>query len=170
MSLGKIFISYGCKHTNHIRKIIHLAYPNQVKVCDFLSSAVLYHNLSTSCCFFNMGKGKKHTKDSVQKVENSSPITLTKDGNVQIRILAKPGARESRVTDISSEGVGLQIAAPPVDGKANTELVKFLSSSLGVPKSHVTLDMGSKSRMKTVTVSSSSLQDVERILHSMTEK
>ena len=44
------------------------------------------------------------------------------------------------LTDISSEGVGIQIAAPPMDGEANAELIKFLASSLGVRKSDVTLD------------------------------
>ncbi|XP_066938436.1 UPF0235 protein C15orf40 homolog isoform X2 [Macrobrachium rosenbergii] len=117
-----------------------------------------------------MGKEKKLAKARAQKVENTSPISVTKDGRIQIKILAKPGAQESRVTDISAEGVGLQIAAPPVDGEANTELVKFLSSSLGVRKSDVVLDRGSRSRQKTVIVHSSSLQDVERILHSMADK
>lgn len=42
--------------------------------------------------------------------------------------------------DISSEGIGIQIAAPPVDGEANTEIVKYVASILGLRKSDVTLD------------------------------
>lgn len=41
---------------------------------------------------------------------------------------------------ITEEGIGVQINAPPVDGEANTELVKFLSSILGVKKSELSLD------------------------------
>lgn len=44
------------------------------------------------------------------------------------------------LTDLSSEGVGVQIAAPPTDGEANAELVKFLASVLGVRKSDVSLE------------------------------
>ena len=43
-------------------------------------------------------------------------------------------------TDISPEGVGVQIAAPPVDGEANTTLVKYVAAVLGVRKSDVSLD------------------------------
>ena len=47
------------------------------------------------------------------------------------------------ISDISSEAVGVQIAAPPKEGEANTELVKFLSSVLNLRKSDVTLDKAS---------------------------
>ena len=41
---------------------------------------------------------------------------------------------------ITDDSVGIQISAPPVEGEANTELVKYLASVLGVRKSDVTLD------------------------------
>ena len=44
------------------------------------------------------------------------------------------------LTDISDDRIGVQINAPPVDGEANTELVKYLSSVLGVRKSDISLD------------------------------
>lgn len=47
---------------------------------------------------------------------------------------------ECNVLDISSEGVGVQISAPPVEGEANTELVRYLASVLGLKKSEVSLD------------------------------
>ena len=46
----------------------------------------------------------------------------------------------SRVPGITEEVVGIQIAAPPVDGEANTELVKYMSKVLGLRKSDVSLD------------------------------
>lgn len=36
--------------------------------------------------------------------------------------------------------MGVQINAPPVEGEANTELVKYLASVLGLRKSDVSLD------------------------------
>lgn len=42
--------------------------------------------------------------------------------------------------DISSDGVGVQINAPPTDGEANAELIKYLSKVLGLRKSDLTLD------------------------------
>ncbi|KAJ8304070.1 hypothetical protein KUTeg_017653 [Tegillarca granosa] len=74
----------------------------------------------------------------------SGPVTVKQDNSVIIKILAKPG--------ITDEGVGVQIAAPPVEGQANTELVKYISKLLGLRKSDVTLETGSKSRAKTIVV------------------
>jgi uncharacterized protein YggU (UPF0235/DUF167 family) len=42
--------------------------------------------------------------------------------------------------DVGSEAVGVQISAPPVEGEANTELVKYMAAVLGVRKSDVSLD------------------------------
>ena len=42
--------------------------------------------------------------------------------------------------DISSEGVGVKIAAAPVDGAANSELCRYLAQVLGLRKSEVYLD------------------------------
>jgi uncharacterized protein YggU (UPF0235/DUF167 family) len=42
--------------------------------------------------------------------------------------------------DIGSEAVGVQISAPPVEGEANTELLRYMAAVLGVRKSDVSLD------------------------------
>ena len=39
--------------------------------------------------------------------------------------------------EVSDEGLSVSLAAPPVDGKANTELVRYLSQMLGIRKSAV---------------------------------
>ena len=41
---------------------------------------------------------------------------------------------------VGSEYVDVSIGAPPVDGEANTELVKYMSKVLGIRKSDVTLE------------------------------
>lgn len=84
---------------------------------------------------------------------NDEPIQLDKSGNITIKILAKPGAKHNGVTDISTDGVGVQIAAPPTEGEANAELVKYLSKVLNLRKSDVSLDKGCRSRHKIVMVS-----------------
>ncbi|XP_047498273.1 UPF0235 protein C15orf40 homolog isoform X2 [Penaeus chinensis] len=107
------------------------------------------------------GSKGKDTQVNAGKAASDSPISTDKSGNVVLKIVAKPGAKESKVTDISCEGVGVQIGAPPMDGEANAELVKFLASTLGVRKSDVSLERGSKSRQKTVCVSGLQAEDVE---------
>lgn len=106
----------------------------------------------------NKGKSKATSKAgeaTTPPVSNTAntPVTLDKSGNIAIKILAKPGAKQNGITDIGLEGVGVQIAAPPSEGEANAELVKFLSKVLGLRKSDVSLDKGSRSRNKIILVS-----------------
>lgn len=120
-----------------------------------------------------MGKKKALEKTaSGSSTLPEGPVTVDKQGNFSIKVLAKPGSKHNGITDISSEGIGVQIAAPPVEGtyflnrnsyapkkgslwisgEANTELIKYLSKVLGLRKSDLSLDKGSKSRTKIVTV------------------
>ncbi|KAK7588254.1 hypothetical protein V9T40_005499 [Parthenolecanium corni] len=91
-----------------------------------------------------------HQSNSLPETPSDTSIYLDKNGNIVLKISAKPGAKSNGITGINEEGIGVQINAPPVDGEANTELVKFLSSVLGVRKSDLSLEKGSKSRQKTV--------------------
>lgn len=46
----------------------------------------------------------------------------------------------------------LKLAAPPVDGKANRQLIAMLASLFDVPTGHVQLLRGHSGRMKTVLI------------------
>ena len=50
------------------------------------------------------------------------------------------------------------LAAPPVEGKANAELLRFLSEAFGVPQRAVTLVRGETSRRKTVRIAAPKLR------------
>ena len=54
--------------------------------------------------------------------------------------------------------MSVSIAAPPKDGLANTELVKYLSRVLGVSKSDITLESGARGRDKVLSVRSIGVQ------------
>ncbi|XP_005090262.1 UPF0235 protein C15orf40 homolog [Aplysia californica] len=84
--------------------------------------------------------GKSAVATSPEDAKSTSPVNSRPDGSVEIKILAKPGSKHNSITGLSEEGVGVQIAAPPVDGEANTELVKYLTKLLAVRKSDLTLD------------------------------
>ncbi|XP_041030734.1 UPF0235 protein C15orf40 homolog isoform X2 [Carcharodon carcharias] len=104
-----------------------------------------------------------HAKDSVlhkMKVKNAAklalapqgPVKFDKDGSVLVAIHAKPGAKQNAVTDVSEEAVGVAIAAPPSDGEANAELVRYLAKVLELKRSEVVLDKGYRSREKVVKI------------------
>lgn len=126
-------------------------------------------------CSDVMSKQNSHKNKSkcgmVQKSQSAVNCAVSADklGNIVIRIQAKPGAKQNAVTDIGSEAVGVQINAPPVEGEANTELVKYMAAVLGVRKSDVSLDRGSRSRQKTVVVTRGTLT-VEEIIEKLNQE
>jgi uncharacterized protein (TIGR00251 family) len=78
-------------------------------------------------------------------------------GHIQLRVRVTPNAARSEVLGwdddpLAGRVLRLRIAAPPVDGKANTALRDFLAEILRVPKSQVRLAKGSTARIKTFTI------------------
>ena len=59
----------------------------------------------------------------------------------------------------------VRIQAPPVDGAANEELVRFLADRLGVPKRAVTIVAGAAGRLKRVAIEGGPPDPVVRLLH-----
>lgn len=84
-------------------------------------------------------------------------ISLNKSGEIVIQVLAKPGAKSSKITDLSAYGVEIQIAGVAKKGEANSELLAYLQSVLKVKKNEITLERGNTSRKKTVKVTSAKL-------------
>lgn len=73
----------------------------------------------------------------------------------QLALRVTPNARESAFAGWTADEKGrpvllVKIAAPPVDGQANDELVRFLALALGVPRSRITLFRGHSARQKSV--------------------
>lgn len=50
------------------------------------------------------------------------------------------------------DALKIRIAAPPADGAANDELIRFLAVRLRVPRSAIAITAGGSSRRKTVSI------------------
>ncbi len=79
------------------------------------------------------------------------------DGDAVVLLLhVVPGAKRTEVAGVHGEGSGarlrVRLAAPPVDGKANAELRRFLADAYGVPLARVSIERGESSRQKTVRI------------------
>lgn len=69
-----------------------------------------------------------------------------------IQIKVKPNARVSTL-DATASGTWLaNLKSPPVDGKANKELVALIARHFACPKSAVSIKSGASGRMKLVTI------------------
>lgn len=86
-------------------------------------------------------------------MERSDFIEPAGDG-CRIWIDASPGAARTEVTGVNRWRRALQvkIAAPPREGEANDELIRFLAQVLGVPRRSIVLVKGERSSSKLVQV------------------
>ena len=76
---------------------------------------------------------------------------------MKLHVKATPNARKSEIIGWEEDSLHgrvlrVRIAAPPVEGKANTALRAFLADWLGLPKSKVSLEKGETSRIKTFLI------------------
>jgi len=78
----------------------------------------------------------------------------------RISVKVSPNAPKNQVLGFSDGILRVKIAAPPVRGKANRELVAFLSQFLGVSQSSLAIVGGHTGRHKTVAVSGLSQQEL----------
>ncbi len=83
---------------------------------------------------------------------------------VLLDIHLTPKASRDENSGLHGDSLKVKIKAPPVDGKANTYLVRFIAEKLGISKSRVSLVRGETSREKTVLVRDLPEQEIRRIL------
>jgi uncharacterized protein len=78
----------------------------------------------------------------------------TADGQLVIVLTlhVQPGAKRTEVAGKHGDALKIRLAAPPVDGKANAELLRYLAHAFGVPQHNVTLVRGDSSRRKVVRI------------------
>ena len=80
----------------------------------------------------------------------------------RLTVKVHPRARRTALTGRLGDAYKLDLAAPPVDGKANHECIRFFAELAGVPKSRVRLLTGQSARLKVVEVEGISQEELER--------
>ena len=69
-----------------------------------------------------------------------------------VAVHVQPGARKSAIRGEHGERLKITVRAPPVEGKANEELLQLLASQLALRPSALRLLAGAASREKTVAI------------------
>jgi len=70
----------------------------------------------------------------------------------RLRLRVGTNAASNEITGLSNGVIQVKVAAPPVKGKANRELLAFLSQLLGIGKGSLTIIKGITSHHKVVSV------------------
>jgi uncharacterized protein (TIGR00251 family) len=69
-----------------------------------------------------------------------------------IAVQVKPNARVSLLEEVEGGVWRAQLKSPPVDGKANQELLELVARHFGCPKAAVSLKSGASARLKLVRI------------------
>ncbi|MFC2052162.1 DUF167 domain-containing protein [Chloroflexota bacterium] len=75
-----------------------------------------------------------------------------KEEQARIVVQVQPNASQNKVARFEGGVWHLRIAAPPVKGKANQELIKFLGNILGISKGSLTIEKGMTSKRKIIVI------------------
>jgi uncharacterized protein len=86
-------------------------------------------------------------------------VSAHPDG-VRISLQVQPKASRTEIVGDAGDFVKLRVAAPPVDGAANEEIVRWLSKMLKMPKTNIEIIHGDRSRKKVVLIAGIGTEEV----------
>lgn len=69
---------------------------------------------------------------------------------MKLTVRLTPNAKENQIVGWDGETLLVRIHAPPREGAANEELIRFLAEQFRLPKTSITFNKGSRSRLKTI--------------------
>jgi uncharacterized protein (TIGR00251 family) len=91
--------------------------------------------------------------DVIQRITDTGHWRREEAGALVLALHVQPGASRTEVAGIHGTALKIRLAAPPVDGKANAELLRFLAHAFGVALRNVELVRGELARAKVVRIS-----------------
>lgn len=71
---------------------------------------------------------------------------------MQKKVKVKPNSQQQKIAEQPDGSLIVHLKSPPVDGKANEELIKLLAENFNVPKSYIRIKSGLSSRQKLVEI------------------
>ena len=74
------------------------------------------------------------------------------DGCITLNLHIQPGAKTTGCAGLHGDALKIRLAAPPVDGRANAALLKFVADALKLHPAAIVLKSGHASRRKVVEV------------------
>ena len=81
-----------------------------------------------------------------------------------LRLRIQPRSSKNSIEGLHGDQVRLRLTAPPVEGKANKECLRFLAKVLGVRRKNLTLVSGEKARDKVVRIEEDTVERVKQAL------
>jgi uncharacterized protein (TIGR00251 family) len=113
------------------------------------------------------GRGQAIRRSAAPRMKRQSRLAKkqnSKQKRAVIKVHLQPRASKTEVVGRHGDAIKIRVQAPPVDGAANTELIRFLARTLGLPRAAIQLAGGAGGRLKRIEVEGRDLNDVEKLL------
>jgi uncharacterized protein len=88
----------------------------------------------------------------------NSLVVQDTEGGAILTVHIQPKASTTECVGIHGDAIKFRVAAPPVDGAANDELIRFLARQLSIPAASVRIRSGAGGRHKRVLVKGTTAQ------------
>ena len=84
---------------------------------------------------------------------NSLPV-IARDSKrgALLTVHVQPGSSRTECVGIHGDAIKIRLAAPPIDGAANNELIRFIADKCGVPRANVRIRAGEQARRKRLSI------------------
>ncbi len=92
---------------------------------------------------------------------------LEKPEGITFQVKVQPNAPRTRILGQHDAALKLALAAPPVDGKANAECIRFLAKFFDLSRSQVDILTGETTRNKVILLHGFSAQAFEAKLNEL---
>ena len=83
---------------------------------------------------------------------------------VVLPVRAVPRASKNEIQGVHGDALKVRLQAPPVEGKANAALIRFLSDVLDIPRSQLSIASGETGRNKAVLITGISKAEMVSLL------
>ncbi len=93
-----------------------------------------------------------------------SKILIISEKGVIFNVKLVPNSSFSKIVDYTDEYVRIKISAPPIENKANKELISFCSDFFGINKSKISIVSGEKSKLKKVLIKDTKIDELSQKL------
>lgn len=88
------------------------------------------------------------------------------NGGIFLKVHAQPGAKNTQIVGPHGGALKIRIHAPPIDGRANIELIHFLAQLFDTSKTNVSLVKGESSRAKTFFIQGLTIEHARQAITS----
>lgn len=89
------------------------------------------------------------------------PAIGTHDRGVTVALQVQTRASRTEIVGSEPDWLRMRVAAPPVDGAANAEIIAWLSKQLKVPRASVEFLSGERGRRKVLLIVGMTVEDVQ---------